>query len=129
MTYKIARLDVTHLCPAPAGLKVFEIIAFDADLRVHICSAQGNIEGLTIDHEIECDDDDVREEWSQHATAWPREFSYYGEELLQSVVCDVPEDDVRLALEDLEIERVEDAHDRAEVLEKIAEFHGQSAYC
>jgi hypothetical protein len=71
----------------------------------------------------------VREEWSQHATAWPREFSYYGEELLQSVVCDVPEDDVRLALEDLEIERVEDAHDRAEVLEKIAEFHGQSAYC
>jgi hypothetical protein len=109
--------------------RVFEVVAFDDALRVHICSAQGVVEALIIDHQVECEDDALRESLQDDACAWERNFEYYGEFVLDNVICDVPEDDVRLALEELEIESLEGPRDRAAVLEKIAEFHGQNSYC
>ncbi len=128
--FRLAEFEITSMVTMPIpGTRVFELVAFNDDLRVHICSAQGMIEALTIDYRVQLPEgttDDDLETAQDIVSLWDKEVHYFGEELLKSVVCTVPKRDIKQIAEELEIDDVLDG--RIDVLEKIAEYHSANCY-
>ena len=129
--FRLAEFEITSMVTMPIpGTRVFELVAFNDDLRVHICSFQGMIEALTIDYRVQLPEgttDDDLETAHDIVSQWDKEVQYFGEELLKSVVCTVPKRDIKQIKEELEIEDALDG--RIDVLEKIAEYHSANCYC
>ena len=129
--FRLAEFEVTSMVTMPIpGTRVFELVAFNDDLRVHICSAEGMIEALTIDYRVQLPEgttDDDLETAHDIVSLWDKEVQYFGEDLLKSVVCTVPKHDIKQIKEELEIEDALDG--RIDVLEKIAEYHSANCYC
>lgn len=129
--YKLAEFEITSMVTMPIpGTRVFELVAFNDDLRVHICSYQGMIETLTIDYRVQLpegtSDDDLETAYNI-VSLWDKEMCYFGEELLNSVVCTVPERDINRIAEELGIADIRNG--RSDVLEKIGEYHSANCYC
>jgi hypothetical protein len=128
--FRLAEFEITSMVTMPIpGTRVFELVAFNDDLRVHICSAEGMIEALTIDYRVQLPEgttDDDLETAHDIVSLWDKEVQYFGEELLKSVVCTVPKRDIKQIKEELEIEDALDG--RIDVLEKIAEYHSANCY-
>lgn len=128
--FRLAEFEITSMVTMPIpGTRVFELVAFNDDLRVHICSAQGMIEALTIDYRVQLPEgttDDDLETAQDIVSLWDKKVDYFGEELLKSVVCTVPKRDIKQIAEELEIDDVLDG--RIDVLEKIAEYHSANCY-
>jgi hypothetical protein len=129
--FRLAEFEITSMVTMPIpGTRVFELVAFNDDLRVHICSAEGMIEALTIDYRVQLPEgttDDDLETAHDIVRLWDKEVQYFGEDLLKSVVCTVPKHDIKQIKEELEIEDALDG--RIDVLEKIAEYHSANCYC
>lgn len=129
--FRLAKFEITSMVTMPIpGTRVFELVAFNDDLRVHICSFQGMIEALTIDYRVQLPEgttDDDLETAQDIVSLWDKEVQYFGEDLLKSVVCTVPKHDIKQIKEELEIEDALDG--RIDVLEKIAEYHSANFYC
>lgn len=129
--FRLAEFEITSMVTMPIPrTRVFELVAFNDDLRVHICSAEGMIEALTIDYRVQLPEgttDDDLETAHDIVSLWDKEVQYFGEELLKSVVCTVPKRDIKQIKEELEIVDVLDG--RIDVLEKIAEYHSANCYC
>ena len=129
--FRLAEFEITSMVTMPIpGTRVFELVAFNDELRVHICSAEGMIEALTIDYRVQLPEgttDDDLETAHDIVSQWDKEVHYFGEDLLKSVVCTVPKHDIKQIKEELEIEDALDG--RINVLEKIAEYHSANCYC